>query len=95
MTHTQLFSTCTKHLTNYSLKAFEECIAPFRVTSEYTPAQSGDEDDAERRTIRASELAVMKERTYRQLRTRELLLENSQQASLVVLFVLLHCQAFV
>uniref|UniRef100_A0A914WCB5 Solute carrier family 12 member 1 n=1 Tax=Plectus sambesii TaxID=2011161 RepID=A0A914WCB5_9BILA len=60
-----------------TLAEWEQLIAPFRVDDD-----SGNHGEG---LISPAELTAHKERTYRQLRCRELLLDHSSQANLVVM----------
>ncbi|KYQ51345.1 Bumetanide-sensitive sodium-(potassium)-chloride cotransporter [Trachymyrmex zeteki] len=59
---------------------FDSLIADFQES-----ADSKNSDDDEMNVIKDSELMAMKEKTNRHLRLRELLLENSMEANLVVM----------
>jgi len=69
----------TKRADGKTRTMFHDLIAPFRVTS----TNGGDEDQEE--IIEESEIFALKEKTNRHLRLRELLLEHSMDASLIVM----------
>ncbi|KYM89879.1 Bumetanide-sensitive sodium-(potassium)-chloride cotransporter [Atta colombica] len=62
---------------------FDSLIADFQELAD--SKNSNDDDDDDMNIIKDSELMAMKEKTNRHLRLRELLLENSMEANLVVM----------
>jgi solute carrier family 12 sodium/potassium/chloride transporter 2 len=72
-----IITDITKKASESSKKYFDSLISPFKASSESEKEKGASVTDAD--------LAELKEKTNRHLRLRELLLEHSKEAALIVM----------